>query len=103
MGGEHRPDIAGQKFGPVETDRTLDPKTTSSRFTGAFADISNLAADGKIFIVGREGIALVVQAGKEFKILGTSDLKDVTYASPAIAGDRLYIRTWKHLYCIGAK
>ena len=62
-----------------------------------------VAADGKIFIVGREGIALVVQAGKEFKILGTSDLKDLTYASPAIAGDRLYIRTWKHLYCIGAK
>ena len=39
----------GQKFGPVETDRTLDPKTTPSRFTGAFADISNLAADGKIW------------------------------------------------------
>ena len=39
----------GQKFGPVETDRTLDPKATPSRFTGAFADISNLAADGKIW------------------------------------------------------
>jgi len=38
-----------QKFGPVETDRTLDPKATPSRFTGAFADISNLAADGKIW------------------------------------------------------
>lgn len=38
-----------QKFGPVETDRTLDPKTTPSRFTGAFADISNLAADGRIW------------------------------------------------------
>ena len=38
-----------QLFGPVETDRTLDPKTTPSRFTGAFADISNLAADGKIW------------------------------------------------------
>ena len=36
-------------FGRVETDRTLDPKTTPSRFSGAFADISNLAADGKIW------------------------------------------------------
>jgi alpha-ketoglutarate-dependent 2,4-dichlorophenoxyacetate dioxygenase len=36
-------------FGPVETDRTLDPQTTPSRFSGAFADISNLAADGKIW------------------------------------------------------
>jgi alpha-ketoglutarate-dependent 2,4-dichlorophenoxyacetate dioxygenase len=39
----------GGKFGPVETDRTLDPKATPSRFSGAFADISNLGADGKIW------------------------------------------------------
>jgi alpha-ketoglutarate-dependent 2,4-dichlorophenoxyacetate dioxygenase len=37
------------KFGPVEKERTLDPKATPSRFTGEFADISNLAADGKIW------------------------------------------------------
>jgi alpha-ketoglutarate-dependent 2,4-dichlorophenoxyacetate dioxygenase len=37
------------RFGPVETERTLDPKATPSRFGGAFADISNLAADGKIW------------------------------------------------------
>lgn len=36
-------------FGPIETDRTLDPKATPSRFSGAFADISNLSADGKIW------------------------------------------------------
>jgi len=36
-------------FGPAETDRTLDPKATPSRFSGAFSDISNLAADGKIW------------------------------------------------------
>ena len=37
------------KFGPVEKERTLDPKATPSRFSGEFADISNLAADGKIW------------------------------------------------------
>lgn len=62
-----------------------------------------VAADGKIYIVGREGTGIVVQAGKEFKILATNDLKDVTYSSPAIADGKLYIRTWKHLYCIGNK
>jgi outer membrane protein assembly factor BamB len=62
-----------------------------------------VAADGKIYIVGREGIGLVVQAGREFKILATNDLKETTYASPAIADGRIYIRTWKHLYCIGKK
>jgi len=62
-----------------------------------------VSADGKIYIVGREGIGLVVQAGREFKILATNDLKDTTYASPAISNGRIYIRTWKHLYCIGNK
>ncbi len=37
------------KFGPVEKERTLDPKTTPSRLSGEFADISNLAADGTIW------------------------------------------------------
>jgi alpha-ketoglutarate-dependent 2,4-dichlorophenoxyacetate dioxygenase len=37
------------RFGPVEKERTLDPKATPSRFSGEFADISNLAADGKIW------------------------------------------------------
>ena len=37
------------KFGPVEKERTLDPKATPSRFSGEFADISNLAADGRIW------------------------------------------------------
>lgn len=36
-------------FGPIETERTLDPKATPSRFSGAFADISNLVADGRIW------------------------------------------------------
>ena len=39
----------GQKFGPVETERTLDPKATPTRFAGAFSDISNLTSEGKIW------------------------------------------------------
>ncbi len=38
-----------QLFGPIEKERTLDPTATPTRYTGAFADISNLAADGKIW------------------------------------------------------
>ena len=38
-----------ERFGPVEKERTLDPKTTPSRFSGEFADISNLNAEGKIW------------------------------------------------------
>src|SRR4029079_17753707 len=37
------------RFGPVEKERTLDPKATPMRYGGEFADISNLAADGNIW------------------------------------------------------
>ncbi|QDU22492.1 outer membrane protein assembly factor BamB family protein [Urbifossiella limnaea] len=60
-------------------------------------------ADGKILIVGREGVGFVIQAGPEFKVLATNDLKEKVYASPAVANGRLYVRTWDHLYCFGAK
>ena len=38
-----------ERFGPIERERTLDPKATPSRFDGAFADISNLTHEGKIW------------------------------------------------------
>lgn len=38
-----------ERFGPVENERTLDPKATPTRYGGAFADISNLDAQGKIW------------------------------------------------------
>ncbi|MBX9628784.1 MAG: PQQ-binding-like beta-propeller repeat protein [Gemmataceae bacterium] len=62
-----------------------------------------VAADGKIYLVGREGIGFVVQAGPEFKVLATNDLKEVVYSSPAISNGRLYLRGRDHLYAIGAK
>ena len=60
-------------------------------------------ADGKIYVVGRDGIGAVVQAGREFKLVATNELKEVVYASPAISGGRLYIRAREHLYAIGTK
>ena len=59
--------------------------------------------DGKIYIVGRQGIGQVVEAGKGFKILPTNDLEGTGYASPANSHGRIYIRSWDHLWCIGAK
>ena len=36
-----------QLFGPLESDRVLDPKVTPHRLDQRFADISNLAAEGR--------------------------------------------------------
>ena len=37
------------RVGPVENERTLDPKATPTRYLAEFADISNLDAEGKIW------------------------------------------------------
>lgn len=60
-------------------------------------------ADGKIIVVGKSGIGQVVQAGKEFKVLATNELKETVLASPAISNGRIYVRTRDNLYCFGSK
>ena len=58
------------------------------------------AYNGKVFCLGEEGDTFVIEAGEEFKLLGSSSLDEMALASPAIAGDRLLIRTASKLYCI---
>ncbi len=60
------------------------------------------AADGRIYCASG-GKSYVVQAGPEFKILGTGDLGDPNDASPAVADGKLFLRGRKFLFCIGTK
>ena len=64
---------------------------------------SPLLADGKLYAISEDGTTTVIEAGDEFKILGTNKLNDYTLASPAAAGEQIFIRTSTHLYCIGNK
>jgi len=64
---------------------------------------SPVLAGGKIYYVSRGGRTFVVAAKPEFELLATNELGergDTFNASPAITGDRLLIRSNKHLYCI---
>jgi outer membrane protein assembly factor BamB len=60
------------------------------------------AYDGKIFCLNEDGVTIVAQAGDEFEILNRNRLAedDMCMATPAIAGNRLLIRTSARLYCI---
>ena len=58
-------------------------------------------ADGKIYVIGREGIGQVVQTGKDFKVLATNDLGEEVHATPALSGGRIYVRTRVAIYCFG--
>lgn len=63
---------------------------------------SALLADGRLYYLTREGKMFVVAAQPEFKQLAVNDLSDggVFNASPAVAGNRLLLRSDKFLYCV---
>jgi outer membrane protein assembly factor BamB len=61
---------------------------------------SLVGADGKVYVVGRNGTTLALKDGPKFKRLATNTLEDQFDASPAIAGSELYLRGRQHLYCI---
>jgi outer membrane protein assembly factor BamB len=61
---------------------------------------SPVAADGKIFVPGKNGFIVVLAAGPKLKILAKNDMGGEILATPAIADGRLYIRTRDKLYCI---
>ena len=56
----------------------------------------------RILYVTREGRTFVVAAKPELEVLATNDLRDrgIFDASPAIAGNQLFLRSYKFLYCI---
>jgi outer membrane protein assembly factor BamB len=63
------------------------------------------AANGQIFCLNEDGLTFVVRAGDQFELLRTNKLAedDMCLATPALAGDRLLIRSAARVYCIAKK
>src|ERR1039457_7174814 len=63
------------------------------------------AANDKVFCLNEDGVTFVVRAGDRFELLPANKLAedDMCLATPALAGDRLLIRSAGRIYCIGKK
>jgi len=61
---------------------------------------SPVAAEGRIYLFNTAGGAAVAALGDTFEILATNKLDNGCYASPAIVGKALLVRTTSHLYRI---
>jgi outer membrane protein assembly factor BamB len=87
---------------------TIDPASGAVLKQGRTPDAledyyaSPVAADGKIFVVSASGKVTVLKADAQWEILATNDLGEEVWATPAIAGNNLYIRTRNALYSFGA-
>jgi outer membrane protein assembly factor BamB len=58
------------------------------------------AHDGKVYCLDEDGQTFVVQAGPKFELLGKNEIKDMFWATPAVARDALYLRGADQVYCI---
>jgi outer membrane protein assembly factor BamB len=61
---------------------------------------SPVASDGRIYLIGEEGVISIVQAGREFKLLGSNDMGEPCMATPAISEGTLFLRTRSSLYAL---
>lgn len=91
--------------------RCLDAKTGDlfwgpERTVKGIVSASPLLAGNRLYITNEEGVTSVLQLSPDPKLLASNTLpvpEGRVLSSLAVSGDRLYLRTPTHLYCIGAE
>jgi outer membrane protein assembly factor BamB len=61
---------------------------------------SPVGAAGRVYVVSRDGAAVVFNDADEFEVLSLNQLDDSFDASPVAVGGQLFLRGARHLYCI---
>jgi outer membrane protein assembly factor BamB len=88
---------------------TFDPATgkllREARLKDAIGEYyaQPVAGDGKIYFIDKDGKIAVIRPGANWEQISGADLDEQVIATPAIAGQRIYVRTEGTLYCFGLK
>jgi outer membrane protein assembly factor BamB len=85
--------------------KTGQPYYTQERLDAAGDYYSSpVAADGRIYIASLDGKLTVVKAGGDKpEVLHQAEFGERIFASPALVGDKLYLRTQSALYAFGSQ
>lgn len=62
---------------------------------------SPIAADGLIYLVNESGTLTVLRAGDKVDVVAVNKLGESVRSTPAIVGERLFVRTREHLWAFG--
>ena len=62
---------------------------------------SLVSANGLIYFLNDNGVMNVVKAGPQFERVAQNAIGEKTFASPAISDGKIFLRSDKHLICIG--
>ncbi len=86
----------------------LDARTGDEIYAHRIPDLkgtmypSLTLADGLLFASSDRGVTVIFKPGREFEAVAVNTLEPFR-SSPVFSGDRMYIRTHKHMICLGER
>lgn len=102
--------IANDKYVVVPTAfgvvSCLDVKSGQTLWEHEFSDgfsSSPILVNDCVYMVDLSGTTQIFKMSGEFQLLGTAEVGEPVYATPAFVDDRVYVRGLTHLFCIRAK
>lgn len=82
----------------VKTGQALFGPKRLQNLQGVYA--SPVGAAERVYLIGRNGAALVLENADELNVLAENELDEPIDASPALVGKSIFLRGKEHLYCI---
>jgi outer membrane protein assembly factor BamB len=79
----------------LETGRVIYEERVPGDFMG-----SPVCVGKTLFAVNRRGTVVALAAADQFQVMGSLALGDACQSTPAVAGGRMFIRTWERLHCL---
>ncbi len=85
--------------------RCYDATTGERRYQTRLPKLKMVAAcplivGDKLLVLDESGTSALVKLGPEFEVVGGGQIKDVFWATPAVANDAIYFRGVQGIYCI---
>ncbi len=87
--------------GVVSCIRTADGERVFRRRVGGSYSASPILVGDRIFAISDDGEVVAIAASAKFEILGRNQLGELSRATPAAAGGKLFLRTLTQMTCIG--
>lgn len=99
--GDYLYTVYDQGFVTCHDAKTGEEVFGKRRFPkGASFTASPWAYNGKLFCLSEDGDTYVLKVGSKYELLETNSLDELCIACPAVAGDKLLIRTASKIYCL---
>ena len=89
--------------GVVSCVRAASGEQVWQRRVGGNYSGSPVIVGDHLYCIAEDGVVVVLAADDEFQVLGRNPLGESSRSTPAIADNRMYLRTNSHLVSIGGK